>query len=67
MLIDTFFKSVKTNDHHNLQIYDILFYIKKLKEYDKRKVGTQNNQRFPYISFVQDQPYLQSVPTTWPV
>ena len=32
MLIDTFFKSFKTNGHHNLQIYDILFYIKKLKE-----------------------------------
>ena len=24
-------------------------------------------QRFPYISFAQDQPYLQSIPTTWPV
>ena len=32
MLIDTFFKSFKTNGHHNLQIYDILNYIKKLKE-----------------------------------
>ena len=32
MLIDTFFKSFKTNGHHNLKIYDILFYIKKLKE-----------------------------------
>ena len=32
MLIDTFFKSFKTNGHHNLQIYDILLYIKKLKE-----------------------------------
>ena len=32
MFIDTFFKYFKTNGHHNLQIYDILFYIKKLKE-----------------------------------
>ena len=32
MLIDKFFKSFKTNGHHNLQFYDILFYIKKLKE-----------------------------------
>ena len=32
MLIDTFFTSFKTNGHHNQQIHDILFYIKKLKE-----------------------------------
>ena len=32
MIIDTLFKSFKTNGHHNLQIYDILFNIKKLKE-----------------------------------
>ena len=32
MLIDTIFKSFKTNGHHNLTMYDILFYIKKLKE-----------------------------------
>ena len=32
VLVFNTFKSFKTNGHHNLQIYDILFDIKKLKE-----------------------------------
>ena len=32
LVFKTFIKSFKTNGHRNLQIYDILFYIKKLKE-----------------------------------
>ena len=36
LVYNTFFKSFKTNGPHNLQIYDILFYIKKLKEATSR-------------------------------